>query len=24
MSVDVLWPLVRNDISLLGECHIFR
>jgi hypothetical protein len=24
MSVDVLWPLVRNDISLLGECHIVR
>jgi hypothetical protein len=21
MSVDVLWPLIRNDISLLGECH---
>jgi hypothetical protein len=21
MSVDVLWPLVHNDISLLVECH---
>jgi hypothetical protein len=21
MSVDVLWPLVRNGICLLGECH---
>jgi hypothetical protein len=24
MSVDVLWPLVRNDISLLAECHRVR
>jgi hypothetical protein len=24
MSVDVLWPLVHNNINLLGECYRVR